>query len=66
MNIVIEHELPDGAWKYLLPHALSISEDIKRNGTPDPFWTFGGCTVLMLRYQHRLSKDIDIFVPNPQ
>jgi predicted nucleotidyltransferase component of viral defense system len=66
MNIVIERELPDGAWKDLFPHALSIIEDIKRNGTPDPFWTFGGGTVLMFRYQHRLSKDIDIFVPDPQ
>jgi predicted nucleotidyltransferase component of viral defense system len=66
MNKVIERELPDGVWKALLPHALSIIEDIKNHGTPNPFWTFGGGTVLMLRYQHRLSKDIDIFVPNPQ
>lgn len=50
----------------MLPHALSIIEDIKNHGTPDPFWTFGGGTVLMLRYQHRLSHDIDIFVPDPQ
>lgn len=35
-------------------------------GTANPFWTFGGGTVLMLRYGHRVSKDIDIFVPNPQ
>ena len=28
--------------------------------------TFGGGTVLMFRYGHRLSKDIDIFVPDPQ
>jgi hypothetical protein len=27
---------------------------------------FGGGTVLMFRYGHRLSKDIDIFVPDPQ
>jgi hypothetical protein len=53
-------------WKDLLPHALSIIEDIKHHGTPDPFWTFGGGTVLIFRYQHRLSKDIDIFVPDPQ
>lgn len=50
----------------MLPHALSIIEDIKNHGTPDLFWTFGGGTVLMFRYQHRLSKDIDIFVPDPQ
>lgn len=62
----MERDLPEGAWKDLLPHALSIIEDIKSRGTPDPFWTFGGGTVLMFRYQHRLSKDIDIFVPDPQ
>jgi predicted nucleotidyltransferase component of viral defense system len=53
-------------WETLLPHALCIIEEIKKHGTSDPFWTFGGGTVLMLRYQHRLSKDIDIFVPDPQ
>ena len=32
-----------------------------------PFeWTFGGGTVLALRHQHRFSKDIDVFVPDPQ
>jgi hypothetical protein len=29
-------------------------------------WTFGGGTVMMLRINHRLSKDIDLFVPDPQ
>jgi predicted nucleotidyltransferase component of viral defense system len=66
MKHILERELPEGVWKDLLPHALSIIEDIKSHGTPDPFWTFGGGTVLMFRYQHRLSKDIDIFVPDPQ
>lgn len=66
MKHIPERELPEGAWKDLLPHALSIIEDIQNHGTPNPFWTFGGGTVLMLRYQHRLSKDIDIFVPDPQ
>lgn len=66
MNKVIERDLPHGTWKNLLPHALSIIEDIRRYATPDPFWTLGGGTVLMFRYQHRLSKDIDIFVPDPQ
>lgn len=62
----MEPDLPEGVWKDLLPHALSIIEDIKNHGTPEPFWTFGGGTVLMFRYQHRHSKDIDIFVPDPQ
>jgi hypothetical protein len=63
---VHERELPDGVWRELLPHALRIIAEIKKHGISDPFWTFGGGTVLMLRYQHRLSKDIDIFVPDPQ
>lgn len=25
-------------------------------------WTWGGGTVLMLRYRHRQSRDVDIFV----
>lgn len=29
-------------------------------------WTFGGGTVLMRRHHHRFSKDIDIFVSDPQ
>ena len=67
MNKVMrERKLPHGVWETLLPHALRIIEEIKKHGTSDPFWTFGGGTVLMLRYQHRLSKDIDIFVPDPQ
>ena len=33
---------------------------------PQVSWTFGGGTVLMLRIAHRQSKDIDLFVPDPQ
>ena len=66
MSTIINHDLPEGTWKDLFFHALSIIEDIKHHGTPDPFWTLGGGTVLMFRYQHRLSKDIDIFFPDPQ
>ena len=58
--------LPPGPWKDLLGHALQLVDEISRHGGHDPFWTFGGGTVLMLRYQHRRSKDIDIFVPDPQ
>lgn len=34
--------------------------------TLQPQWTFGGGTVLMLRFDHRFSKDIDLFVPDLQ
>ena len=58
--------LPDGVWQGLLQHAYSLIDEIATHGIENPFWTFGGGTVLMLRYRHRLSKDIDIFVPDPQ
>lgn len=53
-------------WETLFAHALTVLGEIARHGRDDPFWTFGGGTVLMLRYGHRFSKDIDIFVPDPQ
>jgi predicted nucleotidyltransferase component of viral defense system len=58
--------LPTGPWKDLLGHAIRLVDEIALHGTKDPFWTLGGGTVLMLRYRHRRSKDIDIFVPDPQ
>lgn len=57
--------LPD-VWEELFCKALTLIDEIEKHGTPNPFWTFGGGTVLMLRYGHRKSKDIDIFVPDPQ
>jgi predicted nucleotidyltransferase component of viral defense system len=53
-------------WERLFAKALLAIGEIERHGRADPFWTFGGGTVLMLRYGHRFSKDIDIFVPDPQ
>lgn len=58
--------LPGGVWQGLLHHAYVLIDEIAANGIQNPFWTFGGGTVLMLRYRHRMSKDIDIFVPDPQ
>ena len=58
--------LPSGPWRGLLTHALRLVDEIRVHGISDPFWMFRGGTVLMLRYQHRRSKDIGIFVPDPQ
>lgn len=57
---------PSGPWQGLLTQALRLMDEVATHGVQDPFWTFGGGTVLMLRYLHRRSKDIDIFVPDPQ
>lgn len=58
--------LPPGIWQDLLRHAYALIDEITQHGISDPVWTFGGGTVLMLRHRHRVSKDIDIFVPDPQ
>ena len=43
-------ELPAGLWECLLPKALTLVDEIsKHGGVPNPFFTFGGGTVLMLR-----------------
>jgi hypothetical protein len=41
-------------------------DSIKSDGFTLPRWSLGGGTVLMFYYGHRKSKDIDIFVPDPQ
>jgi predicted nucleotidyltransferase component of viral defense system len=65
-HLKTQGSLPDGAWQGLLQQAYSLIDEIATHGIQNPFWTFGGGTVLMLRYRHRMSKDIDIFVPDPQ
>jgi hypothetical protein len=59
-------ELKGDVWESLFPHAFTLMREVEEHGGIEPFWTFGGGTVLMLRYQHRLSRDIDLFVPDPQ
>jgi len=54
-----------GVWQELFPKALALMAHLE-SVTRDPPWSFGGGTVLMLRIGHRLSKDIDLFVPDPQ
>lgn len=54
-----------GVWTHLFPHALNLMRHLEKE-TVEPLWTFGGGTVLMLRLNHRQSKDIDLFVPDPQ
>jgi hypothetical protein len=48
----------------LYTQAMRLVGNFEDAGIADPFWTFGGATALMLRYGHRKSRDIDIFVPD--
>lgn len=54
-----------GSWTRLFPSALKLMAHLETN-IQHAHWTFGGGTVLMLRIGHRQSKDIDLFVPDPQ
>jgi len=55
----------DGAWRDLFQQALVLMDALPLSDPPAQ-WRFGGGTVLMLRYRHRLSKDIDLFIDSPQ
>jgi hypothetical protein len=53
-------------WRILLDRALRGLAELKRQGQPAPEWTLGGGTALMLHANHRLSRDIDAFIDDPQ
>lgn len=53
-------------WETLFQRALVLIDSVGKTGITLSDWTFGGGTVLMRRYRHRFSKDIDIFIPDPQ
>jgi Nucleotidyl transferase AbiEii toxin, Type IV TA system len=54
-----------GVWTELFAQALKLMTHLE-SVSAHLEWTFGGGTVLMLRLNHRQSKDIDLFVPDPQ
>jgi len=53
-------------WETLFRRALELIDSVAAAAPPLEDWTFGGGTVLMRRYRHRISKDIDIFIADPQ
>ena len=59
-------EASQQAWESLLRIALTLIDTAEHSTGASLEWSFGGGTVLMLRMNHRHSKDIDIFVADPQ
>ena len=53
-------------WELLFQRALILIDSARDIGIPVNDWTFGGGTVLMRRHRHLLSKDVDIFINDPQ
>ncbi len=57
---------PDRAWEELLSEVFDFIDDLeKRHGITVPY-SLGGGTMLMRRYRHRLSRDLDVFVSDTQ
>jgi hypothetical protein len=54
------------SWKGILVSAVAIFDGLKSRGLGMPGLTLGGGTVLMFRFEHRLSKDIDFFIHDVQ
>ena len=52
-------------WQSLLKQALRVLDNAYIDISPHQ-WRFGGGTVLMINYGHRMSKDIDLFFSDPQ
>jgi len=50
----------------LLDRAITGLDRLRANGQPVPDWVLGGGTGLMIYSGHRLSKDIDAFIDDPQ
>lgn len=50
----------------LFVHATRILDDAGARYGRAFEWTLGGGTVMAVRHDHRFSRDIDVFVPDPQ
>lgn len=53
-------------WRKLMAPALRVVDSLRDNGYGDLDFRLGGGTVLMFRFGHRISKDIDIFTYDAQ
>jgi hypothetical protein len=53
-------------WRLLLSRTITGLEQLEQQGQAVPEWVLGGGTALMMHANHRLSKDIDAFIDDPQ
>lgn len=62
--------VPDGphndAWKGLLPEAFAVIDEVERTRHVAFPVQIGGGSMLLRRYRHRLSRDLDLFVRDMQ
>lgn len=53
-------------WKRLFRTACDLIGQVNENSLIIDHWTLGGGTAMMLQIDHRESRDIDIFLMDPQ
>jgi predicted nucleotidyltransferase component of viral defense system len=59
-------EVRTKSWERLFERALVLIDSVAAHAPQLDDWSFGGGTALMRRHNHRFSKDIDIFIGDPQ
>lgn len=58
--------ITEESWKRILANAVPILDDLESRHGSAPALVLGGGTVLMLRFRHRLSRDVDFFLSDVQ
>ncbi len=53
-------------WKDLLKVSFQIIDEVNCDSDILGGWTFGGGTAMMLQIDHRESRDVDLFLDDPQ
>lgn len=53
-------------WTQLFRIACAMIRQVNAEREIIEYWTFGGGTAMMLQIDHRISHDVDIFLPDPQ
>lgn len=54
------------SWEALFARAVQFLDAAVRDGVRIEGWSLGGGAVLMRRFRHRVSRGVDIFLPDPQ
>jgi hypothetical protein len=53
-------------WAKLFREACSLIRQVNSEQAIIDHWTLGGGTAMMLQIDHRVSRDVDIFLDDPQ
>ena len=61
MSAPAEAALSPRTWLGIVADAFTLFDDAEARGFGTPPFSLGGGTVLMLRFRHRSSKDVDFF-----